>query len=165
WFTSFAARLAGAGRAAVRVLSGWPAHERGGPSDEDRKSDGRADRHRDERERLPLRHLPENSGSHSPRGKRRAEGIAMKKIQTGQLDRRSFLQVTAFAQQPAPGAPVMSVAPTTYITVHPDNTFTLIAKNPETGQGIRNALPMIIADEFDIDWSQVKIQQADLDPK
>ena len=98
-----------------------------------------------------------------------------------QLDRRSFLQVTAlagggviigryvpaFAQQgggaPAPSA--WSLAPDTYITVHPDNTFTIIAKNPETGQGIRAALPMIIADEFDIDWSQVKIQQADLDPK
>ena len=102
---------------------------------------------------------------------------------TAQLDRRSFLQVTALAgggiligmyvpalaQQPAGrgGAPAIpwSLAPNTYITVHPDNTFTIIAKNPETGQGIRAALPMIIADEFDIDWSQVKLQQADLDPK
>src|SRR6185436_10146978 len=52
-----------------------------------------------------------------------------------------------------------------YITVHPDNTFSVLAKNPETGQGIRTALPQIIADEFDIDWTQVKIQQADLNPK
>src|SRR6185295_15427673 len=65
-----------------------------------------------------------------------------------------------------PGGPsAWSLAPNTYITVHPDNTFTIVAKNPETGQGIRAALPMIIADEFDVDWSQVKIQQADLDPK
>jgi isoquinoline 1-oxidoreductase subunit beta len=100
---------------------------------------------------------------------------------TAQLDRRSFLQVTALAgggvligmyvpalAQGGRGGPDLSawsLAPNTYITVHPDNTFTIIAKNPETGQGIRAALPMIIADEFDVDWSQVKIQQADLNPK
>src|SRR5262245_3564254 len=67
-------------------------------------------------------------------------------------------------QRGAPPAPT-PVNPSTFITVHPDNTFTIIAKNPETGQGIRNALPMIIADEFDVDWKQVKIQQSDLDPK
>ena len=64
-----------------------------------------------------------------------------------------------------PGGPAASLAPNTYITIHPDNTFTIIAKNPETGQGVKTALPMIIADEFDVDWAQVKIQQADLDPK
>ena len=31
--------------------------------------------------------------------------------------------------------------PSNYITINPNNTFTIIAKNPETGQGIRNALP------------------------
>ena len=97
------------------------------------------------------------------------------------LDRRAFLQVSAVAggglliglytpdvlaqRGGGPGGPAASLAPNTYITIHPDNTFTIIAKNPETGQGIRTALPMIIADEFDVDWAQVKIQQADLDPK
>jgi isoquinoline 1-oxidoreductase beta subunit len=104
----------------------------------------------------------------------------MKKTASTQMDRRSFLQVTALAgggviigmYAPAVlaqgrGGPQIpwSLAPADYITVHPDNTFTILAKNPETGQGIRTALPQIIADEFDIDWSQVKIQQADLNPK
>ena len=105
----------------------------------------------------------------------------MKHEKPAQIDRRSFLQVTtlagggvmiglylpALAQQPAPGggAPAPSMAPSDYITVHPDNTFTIVAKNPETGQGIKSALPQIIADEFDVDWTQVKIHQADLDPK
>jgi isoquinoline 1-oxidoreductase beta subunit len=102
---------------------------------------------------------------------------------TLQVDRRSFLQVTALAggglviglyvpvagQQPGgrggPGGVAASLAPNTYITIHPDNTFTVVAKNPETGQGIKTALPMLIAEEFDVNWSQVKIQQADLDPK
>ena len=106
----------------------------------------------------------------------------MKKTAPTQMDRRSFLQVTALAgggviigmyaptiaqQGGGRGGPQIpwSLAPNDYITVHPDNTFTIIAKNPETGQGIRTALPQIIADEFDVDWSQVKIQQADLNPK
>jgi isoquinoline 1-oxidoreductase subunit beta len=106
----------------------------------------------------------------------------MKKTAPTQMDRRSFLQVTALAgggviigmyaptvaqQGGGRGGPQIpwSLAPNDYITVHPDNTFTIIAKNPETGQGIRTALPQIIADEFDVDWGQVKIQQADLNPK
>ena len=94
------------------------------------------------------------------------------------LDRRSFLQVSALAGGGLlvglylPDAPAQgqgqtgaSLAPNTYITIHPDNTFTIVAKNPETGQGIRTTLPMIIAEELDVDWAQVKVQQADLDPK
>ena len=88
---------------------------------------------------------------------------------TKQLDRRSFIKVSALAgggmliglytdnellaqrggQAPAP----TQIVPATFIKIHPDNTFTIIARNPETGQGIRNALPMIIADEFDVDWN------------
>ena len=102
------------------------------------------------------------------------------KTKTSQMDRRSFIKVTTLAgggimlglytQSELDGqgrtrAPEPAANPDTYITIHPDNTFTIIAKNPETGQGIRTALPMIIADEFDVDWKQVTIQQADLDPK
>jgi len=99
-----------------------------------------------------------------------------------QLNRRSFIKLTAlaggglmvgvYAGEPAaevfaqrgPQGPPAPVNPNVYITVHPDNTFTAIAKNPETGQGMRNALPMIIADEFDVDWKQVEVQQADCNP-
>jgi isoquinoline 1-oxidoreductase beta subunit len=105
----------------------------------------------------------------------------MQKTKT-QLDRRSFIKVSALAgggmliglyapkviaqQLGGAGAPTATpINPTTYIKVHPDNTFTIVAKNPETGQGIRNALPMIIADEFDVDWKQVKIEQGDRDDK
>jgi isoquinoline 1-oxidoreductase beta subunit len=95
---------------------------------------------------------------------------------TFDVDRRSFLQVTAlaggglmiglyapdlFAQRG--GGPAPAPLPSNYITINPDNTVTLVAQNPETGQGIRTALPMLIAEELDVDWKQVTIKQADYD--
>ena len=111
-----------------------------------------------------------------------------KTLDMKQVDRRSFLQVSALAGggvmigfyapsalsqgQRGPGGPggggpqaPQALNPSFYITVQPNNRFTIMAKNPETGQGIRNALPMIIADEFDVDWNQVDVKQGDLDPR
>ena len=93
-----------------------------------------------------------------------------------EVDRRSFLQVTALAGGGlmiglyAPellaqrgGGPAPLPLPSNYITINPDNTFTIVAQNPETGQGIKTTLPMLIADELDVDWKQVTIKQADYD--
>src|SRR5712692_6789396 len=92
------------------------------------------------------------------------------------INRRSFLRVTAMAgggmvlslylepllpaQGPPPARPL---TPTAFVRIAADGTVTIMAKNPEIGQGVKTMLPMLIAEELDADWKDVKVEQAEVD--
>src|SRR6185312_12316765 len=50
--------------------------------------------------------------------------------------------------------------PSVYLGVQPNGDVIIVAHRSEMGTGIRTALPMVAADELDVEWSRVRIEQA-----
>ena len=88
------------------------------------------------------------------------------------LKRRQFLQASGFGLALTAGGRVVKVMaasdtePSTlsvYISIGQGGVITIGAPNPEVGQGVNTSLPMIIAEELDAAWSDVKVVSAPVD--
>jgi isoquinoline 1-oxidoreductase subunit beta len=51
-------------------------------------------------------------------------------------------------------------SPNAYLRITLDNRITIVVARSEMGQGVRTALPMILAEELEADWKQMEIEQA-----
>ncbi len=62
---------------------------------------------------------------------------------------------------PAAGGPF---EPNIYLAIDDQGIVTIRAFRSEMGQGIRTAIAMIVAEELDVDWSAVRVEQSRTDP-
>jgi isoquinoline 1-oxidoreductase beta subunit len=93
------------------------------------------------------------------------------------MDRRTFLQVSLLASGALVvgcGRPDPAITnelqgdtwiPNLYVRIDPDGTITIVSKNPECGQGVKTAFPMVVAECLGVDWKNVSVEQAPLDDR
>lgn len=84
------------------------------------------------------------------------------------LTRRDFLRVSLAAggglvvgwavPGRAPEAAASSAQLGFFVRIDADGTVTLGAPNPDMGQGVRTSLPMLLAEELDVDWQRVRVE-------
>jgi len=96
-----------------------------------------------------------------------------------EISRRDFIRVSAAVgggllvsmwlprglESIAPATAAETFEPNAFLRITPDGVVTIMAKNPEIGQGIKTTLPMIVAEELEVEWPSVRVEQADLSRK
>ncbi|MDX3905344.1 MAG: molybdopterin-dependent oxidoreductase [Pigmentiphaga sp.] len=106
-------------------------------------------------------------------------------METNKLSRRAFMAGTGAAAvgvmlggwgpvqrglngllpEAAAAVPATGFSPVAWVSLLPDNTAVIYSPAAEMGQGTMTAIPMIVAEEMELDWDRVRVEQAPADPK
>jgi isoquinoline 1-oxidoreductase beta subunit len=81
--------------------------------------------------------------------------LGVSSVAAGGLLVSLYLDLAAFAQEGRPAPPPKAYPPDAFVHVRHDGKILITVNRLEFGQGVQTALPMILADEMDADWSQV----------
>ena len=72
--------------------------------------------------------------------------------------------VPALAEESAaPKAPALP-PPNAFLRIAPDETVTVLLAHSEMGQGTWTALPIVLAEELECDWSKIRVEHAPAAP-
>lgn len=98
---------------------------------------------------------------------------------TIKFDRRSFMKVSAAAgggvvigfnilssctnPEQVASIPKEWFDVNAFLKIADNGMVTIMSPNPEVGQGVKTSMPMIVAEELDVDWKDVIVEQAPLD--
>ena len=102
-----------------------------------------------------------------------AERQAHDRSVVGALPRRDFLKLSVAASgglliglylPASKAAAAATFAPNAFVRIGTDDSVTVIVNHSEMGQGVFTALPMILAEELDADWTKVRFEPAPVDP-
>ena len=87
------------------------------------------------------------------------------------LNRRGFLRISSLvgggfmlgSWNAEAADEAVNFSPNAYIRITPGGQVTLFSKTPEIGQGIKTSLPMMVAEELEVPWESVTVEQGRVD--
>jgi isoquinoline 1-oxidoreductase beta subunit len=105
----------------------------------------------------------------------------MSTLLTQPIDRRGFLRISglaggglllgtclSFTDEAEAAAPVLKGAGggaslNAFVRIGTDGVVYIAAHTPECGQGVKTSMPMLVAEELEVDWRQVSVELVPLD--
>lgn len=61
--------------------------------------------------------------------------------------------------------PVVVTELNAWLKIGSDNSIRIVSKNPEIGQGVKTSMPLIVAEELEVEWEKVIVEQAPYDKR